>query len=84
MPYEKQLLGIMAPNILREVGDVPHLAALVAPRRLTIVGAVHGNGKALTADELEQNFKFIRRGYQTGPLAVLPSADIATILHELK
>src|SRR6185369_591006 len=32
-PYKNQRLGLMAPGILREVGDVAHLAALCLPRR---------------------------------------------------
>ena len=38
VPYENQRLGIMVPGILRNVGDIPHLAALTAPRRLVIAG----------------------------------------------
>ena len=37
----------MAPGILRDVGDVAHLAALVAPRRVVIAGGVAGDGKPL-------------------------------------
>ena len=33
VPYQGQRLGVIAPGILREVGDVAHLAALCAPRR---------------------------------------------------
>ena len=32
-------MGVMAPGILRDVGDVAHLAALAAPRRVVIAGA---------------------------------------------
>ena len=37
-PYENQRLGLMVPGILREVGDIPQLASLIAPRRLVIAG----------------------------------------------
>ena len=33
-PYENQRLGVMIPGVLRDVGDVPNLAAMVAPREL--------------------------------------------------
>jgi sugar lactone lactonase YvrE/dienelactone hydrolase len=51
-PYTNQRLGTLAPGILRDVGDVGHLAALCAPRRVVIAGGVSGGGKALKADEL--------------------------------
>ncbi len=62
-PYEQQRLGIMAPRILREVGDIPQLAAMVAPRKLVIVGGVDGAGTALKDDTLEQNFAYSRKIY---------------------
>ena len=39
-PYKSQRLGLMAPGILREVGDIAHLAALCLPRRVVIAGGV--------------------------------------------
>jgi hypothetical protein len=36
VPYEGQRLGTIVPGILRDAGDVAHLAALIAPRRLVI------------------------------------------------
>lgn len=51
-PYTNQRLGTLAPGILRDVGDVAHLAALCAPKRVVIAGGVNGSGKVLTADEL--------------------------------
>ncbi len=62
-PYEQQWMGIMAPRILRDVGDVAHLAAMVAPRKLVVVGGVDGAGTALKADALEQSFAFSRKIY---------------------
>lgn len=56
-PYEGQRLGVMAPGILRQVGDVAHLAALAAPKRVVIAGGVAGNGKGLSA-------KAIRKAYE--------------------
>ena len=55
-PYKNQRLGLMAPGMLREVGDVPHLAALCLPRRVVIAGGVFGDGTKLTAEELRRTF----------------------------
>ncbi len=52
VPYEGQRLGILAPGILRDVGDIPHLVSLVAPRRVVLAGGVTGGGRALTGDEI--------------------------------
>jgi len=56
-PYTNQRLGTLAPSILRDVGDVAHLAALCAPKRVVIAGGVNGSGKALSADELAAAYK---------------------------
>ena len=60
-PYVGQRLGIMAPGIVREVGDVANLAALVAPRRLVIAGGVSGDGKPLAADRLRESYRAASR-----------------------
>ena len=52
-PYRGQRLGILAPAILREVGDVAHLTALNAPKRVVIAGGVGGDGKSLSGDRLQ-------------------------------
>jgi dienelactone hydrolase len=51
------MMGLLAPGLLK-VGDVPHLAALVAPKRLVIAGGVSPQGKKLTKKELEVAFRF--------------------------
>ena len=84
VPYTNQRLGLMAPNMLREVGDIPHLATLIAPRRLTIAGAVHGSSKALTAAELKANFESTRRFYEGDSFIALPVGDAKAILRILK
>ena len=60
-PYVGQRLGIMAPGIIRDVGDVAHLAALVAPRRVVIAGGVAGDGKPLAADPLRESYRAASR-----------------------
>ena len=63
-PYEAGRLGILVPGILREVGDVGHLASLVAPRRLVIAGGVAGSGTRLDLGALDEAFSFTRRAYE--------------------
>ena len=50
-PYRGQRLGVIPPGILREVGDMGHLAALAAPKRLMIVGGVRGEGGKISAED---------------------------------
>ncbi|MDY3552648.1 SMP-30/gluconolactonase/LRE family protein [Gemmata sp. JC717] len=51
-PYTNQRLGVMAPGLLRDIGDVAHLAALCTPKRVIIAGGVSGGGAARTVDQL--------------------------------
>jgi gluconolactonase len=56
-PYNGQRLGVLAPAILRDVGDVGHLAAVCVLNpygtpRVIIAGGVSGSGKSLTPNEL--------------------------------
>ncbi len=86
-PYENQRLGIMAPGIVRDVGDIQHLAALIAPRKLMIVGGVNGAGQALDEAALKKQFDFARRVYSleqaAGELTILPSIEVADIVAKL-
>jgi hypothetical protein len=63
VPYEKQWLGLMAPGIVRDVGDIAQVAALIAPRRLVIAGPTSGNGRPLAAEDLTRTFAATRRIY---------------------
>ncbi|MBY0458194.1 MAG: SMP-30/gluconolactonase/LRE family protein, partial [Gemmataceae bacterium] len=56
-PYTNQRLGLIAPGILRDAGDVGHLAALCAPKRVVIAGGVSGGGRALTPEELAKAYE---------------------------
>lgn len=62
-PYENQRLGIIAPGILRDAGDIPHLAALVAPRRLAVIAGVDGQGKPLSTIQLQKQFEQTSKAY---------------------
>ena len=56
-------MGLLAPGILR-VGDVPHLAALAAPRRLLIAGGTAADGRKRTTAQLDEAFAFTRAAYR--------------------
>jgi cephalosporin-C deacetylase-like acetyl esterase len=57
VPYEGQRLGILAPGIVRDVGDVADLIALAAPRRVVLAGGVTGGGKKLPSDALRAAYQ---------------------------
>jgi cephalosporin-C deacetylase-like acetyl esterase len=57
VPYKNQRLGLMAPGMLREVGDVAHLIALCLPRRVVFAAGVSGDGTKLSAEELRKTFE---------------------------
>ncbi len=56
-------MSILAPGILK-VGDIPHLAGLIAPKRLVIAGGVSPQGKKLSQKELEEAFHFTKQVYK--------------------
>ncbi|MSR59773.1 MAG: acetylxylan esterase [Planctomycetaceae bacterium] len=64
VPYVGQRMGLFAPRILRDVGDIPHLAALLAPRRLVISGGVNGGGETQSDEELKNRFAYTRDIYR--------------------
>ena len=51
-PWSGVPMGVLAPNIL-DVGDVGHLAALVAPRPLVFTGALEPEGDAATLERTQ-------------------------------
>ena len=63
VPYENQRLGIIVPGILKRIGDVAHLAALAAPRRLVIAGGVTGGGEKLAEKDLAQNYAWTKAAF---------------------
>jgi dienelactone hydrolase len=69
-------MGPLAPGLLR-VGDVPHLAALTAPRRLVIVGGTTPQGKKLDKKPLQEAYTFTRRTY-----GLLKAEDRLSVLEE--
>ncbi len=55
-------MGLLVPGILR-VGDILHLAALSAPRKLIVAGGTTGEGKKLDEKGLAGAFAFSRKMY---------------------
>jgi pimeloyl-ACP methyl ester carboxylesterase len=55
-------MGILAPNLFA-AGDVPHLAALAAPRRLAVVAGVTPQGKKLDAKGMQAAYAFTQAVY---------------------
>ncbi|VTS03514.1 alpha/beta hydrolase [Tuwongella immobilis] len=56
-------MGVLVPGILR-VADVPHLAAMIAPRPLTIVDGITASGVRLGLDALTAAFQFTQTVYR--------------------
>ena len=87
-PYQGQRLGIMAPGILRDAGDVAHLASIIAPRTLVVAGGVTGGGKPLDEVALRREFEVTRQAYAIEGTAdqfhLLPTADPARIVREVE
>ncbi|OWK43146.1 alpha/beta hydrolase family protein [Fimbriiglobus ruber] len=87
-PYTNQRLGTIVPGILRDVGDIAHLAALAAPRRMVIAGGVAGNGKTLTADQLRAAYQPAAQvwGLLKAPdaLTITDKTDAAEVIRLLK
>ena len=62
-PYgDGMRMALLAPRLF-SVGDVPHLAALGAPRRLVIAGGVTPQGKKLGGKEIQEAYAFTREVY---------------------
>jgi cephalosporin-C deacetylase-like acetyl esterase len=87
-PYRGQRLGAIVPGFLRDVGDVPHLAALVAPRRVVIAGGVSGGGRRLDAGRLRQAYEPAARAFgllgSGDAIRILDAADAADVVKALR
>jgi dienelactone hydrolase len=55
-------MGVLVPGLLT-AGDVPHLAALSAPRRLVVVGGTGPTGELATGRVIQDAFAFTRKVY---------------------
>ncbi|WP_439630283.1 SMP-30/gluconolactonase/LRE family protein [Gemmata sp.] len=83
-PYTNQRLGTLAPGILRDVGDVWHLAALCAPRRVVIAGGVLPDGATATGDQVAKSYVLAHRAFApTGNEKDFVITTPANVLKEL-
>jgi len=82
-PWSGVPMGLLAPNIL-DVGDVGHLAALVAPRPLVISSAVEPEGGLASQDRIHREFAFTRSVYElmgaSERLSLSPLGDLRALL----
>ena len=87
-PYRGQRLGVIVPGVLRDVGDVSHLAALVAPRRVVIAGGVSGGGKGLDAARLRNEYGPAARAFgllgSRDSIQLLDATDATDIVKALR
>jgi dienelactone hydrolase len=87
-PYRSQRLGTIVPGLLRDVGDVSHLAALVAPRRVVIAGGVSGGGHGLSADRLRKAYEPAARAFgllgSGDAIRLLDTTDAADVVKALR
>lgn len=87
VPYEKQRLGILVPGILKRIGDVAHLAALTAPRRLVVAGGVTGGAATLKDAELTKQFEWTHAAFKyaggPGELRIVPSESPQSVVENL-
>jgi len=53
----------MVPGILQAAGDIPQIAALLAPRKLAIVNGVAGGGGLLEQPEMDAHYAYTHAVY---------------------
>jgi sugar lactone lactonase YvrE/cephalosporin-C deacetylase-like acetyl esterase len=63
-PYVDQRLGLLAPGILGDVGDIGHIAALSWRRQVVIAGGMSSGGKPSTSDELSEAYEPAYHGFK--------------------
>jgi dienelactone hydrolase len=61
-PWANVPMGILAPGIL-DVGDIGHLAALLAPKPLVVAGGVEPTGRNAFPERVLEAFSFARGVY---------------------
>ncbi len=72
--YRRQRLALLVPGILRDVGDIADIAALVAPRPVTISGGTKGQGDPIDPVAFGRTFATTKRAFElldVGSLLVL-------------
>ena len=56
--YNGPRLGLLVPGLLRDAGDIGHIAAMIAPRSVTIENPVSASGTSLSRDAASQSLQF--------------------------
>lgn len=56
--YNGPRLGFLVPGLLRDVGDIAHIAAMIAPRSLQIENPVSPSGGSLPRDAASKSLQF--------------------------
>lgn len=56
--YNGPRLGMLVPGLLRDVGDIAHIAAMIAPRSLQIENPVSASGVLLSREAAVQSLQF--------------------------
>lgn len=56
-------LGMMVPGLLRDVGDIAHIAAMIAPRSVRIENPVFASGSRLSKTATQKSLKFCTEVY---------------------
>jgi dienelactone hydrolase len=88
VPFRGQRLGLMAPGILLRAGDVPHLAALIAPRPLLVTEPTKGANESLGEPSehfayTQAMFKLQRASEKLAVQQKMTPAELAAKLTEL-
>ncbi|MHB1556275.1 MAG: alpha/beta hydrolase family protein [Isosphaeraceae bacterium] len=88
VPYRGQRVGTIVPGMFRAVGDVGHLAALIAPRRVVIAGGVAGDGRPLDGGSLRAAYGPASRAFgllgEAGAIQILDKTDPAEVVRALR
>lgn len=85
-PYVGQRLGLMVPAIVRDVGDVAQIAALIAPRSVVVAGGVTATAQPVGPATLREQFRFTEQVYALhetdgeSPLKIATFEELADLL----
>jgi hypothetical protein len=77
VPYQGQRLGIVAPGILKHVGDIAHVAAMVEAPRVVFAGGRRADGVAATPSEVASAFGVIPSAHR--PQTVTADSLVETL-----
>ena len=56
--YNGPRLGLLVPGLLRDAGDISHIAAMIAPRSVQIENPVSASGTSLSRDAASKSLQF--------------------------